>query len=92
MENKIKEIMASVFGVEVSKINEDTSPDTLEEWDSLKHMNLVVALEEEFNIEFEGDEIAELLNFKLFIITIKDKISEKSDTEIFRKKSPTTAT
>ena len=44
-EQKLKEIIASVFKVDASSINNETSPDTIENWDSLNHLNLVLALE-----------------------------------------------
>ena len=49
MEQRIKNVMASIFKVDISEIDENISPDTLENWDSLGHMNLIVALEEEFD-------------------------------------------
>jgi acyl carrier protein len=73
MEEKIKNIMASVFKCDVSEIDENASPDTIEHWDSLGHMNLVVALEEEFNFTFQEDEIVDMLNYKLICITVKSK-------------------
>jgi acyl carrier protein len=73
MVDKIKEIMASVFKCEKSDIDENSSPDTIEKWDSLGHMNLVVALEEEFGVVFSEDETVEMLNFKLVEETLKGK-------------------
>lgn len=74
MENRIKKVMSAVFDVPIEEINDESSPDTIESWDSLKHMNLVVALEEEFEIKFEDDEIVELLNYSLICSIIKDKL------------------
>ena len=65
MEDRIKYVMSTVFEIPVEQIKDDSSPDTIESWDSLKHMNLVVALEEEFEIEFMDDEIIEMMNYKL---------------------------
>jgi acyl carrier protein len=76
MEEKIKEIIATVFNENIANIGEDASQDTIEGWDSLNHMNLVVMLEEEFEIEFDDDEISELLNFKLISHIIKQKINQ----------------
>ena len=73
MEEKIKEIIADVFGIDKESINEKTTPDTIETWDSLRHMNLVVAFEEEFEIEFDDDEIGELLNLKNIVEVITKK-------------------
>ena len=74
MENRIKNVIAVVFDLTTEKIQEDSSPDSIDNWDSLGHMNLVVALEEEFDVVIEDDEIAEMLNFALIKEIIKDKI------------------
>ena len=71
--DRIKSVMSNVFALSVEKINDDASQDSLEAWDSLKHMNLIVALEEEFGIEFDEDDIGELLNYKLIKIIILEK-------------------
>jgi acyl carrier protein len=57
--------MSSVFEIPIDKITNDSSQDTIESWDSLKHMNLIVSLEEEFEIELTDDEILEMINYKL---------------------------
>ena len=64
-EIKIKEIMSVVFGVDVALISDNASPDNIPEWESLSHMNLIVALEEAFDIEFTDDQMVEILNYKL---------------------------
>jgi acyl carrier protein len=74
MENRIKNVMSAVFEISIKDINEDSSPDSIDNWDSLNLMNLVVSLEEEFDIEFDDDEIAEMLNFKLIVEIIKEKV------------------
>ena len=73
MSDRIKDTMAAVFELSVNDITDETSPDTVQLWDSLKHMQLVVALEEEFGIRLEDEEIVEMLNYSL----IKHIISEK---------------
>lgn len=74
MEEKIKNTMASVFNRDVFQIDENASPDTIDKWDSLGHMNLIVALEEEFGVTFTDDEIPEMLNYKLIHATLKTKV------------------
>jgi len=74
MENRIKNVMAAVFGISIEDINEESSPDSIDNWDSLNLMNLVVSLEEEFDIEFDDDEIVEMLNFKLIVEIMKEKV------------------
>jgi acyl carrier protein len=73
---RIKSVMGVVFEVDSSTIDDDATPGSIETWDSIRHMNLIVALEEEFNIMFSDDEITDLISFKL----IESIISNKSDT------------
>ena len=63
IEDRIKDVMSAVFEIPVNEINDDSSPDTIESWESLKHMNLIIALEEEFNIQLTDDEILDMVNF-----------------------------
>ena len=72
IEQRIMNIMMTVFEIPDKEINEESSPDTIESWDSLKHMNLVIALEEEFDFEFSDSETVELLSFKLIIAILKE--------------------
>ena len=44
-EDTLKDVMATVLGITADSINGDTSMDTVEAWDSIKHMNLVLAIE-----------------------------------------------
>jgi acyl carrier protein len=74
MEEKLKKVFSEVFDIAVSEINDESSPDNIEEWDSLNHSNLIMALEQEFNVSFTPDEMIELLNFELVKIVLKEKI------------------
>ncbi|MBF0236069.1 MAG: acyl carrier protein [SAR324 cluster bacterium] len=76
MEQQIKEVLSKVFGVDLTEIDENTSSDTLENWDSLRQMNLVVALEEEFEVEFTDEQILEMLSFKLIVHIIKEALEQ----------------
>ena len=63
--NKIKLIMTLVFNIKKNEIKKNSSPDTIEVWDSIKHMNLIIALEEEFKVNFSNKEIGEMINFEM---------------------------
>ena len=73
MEERIKNVIKAVFEIPIEQIKDDSSPDTIESWDSLKHMNMVVALEEEFQVEFTDDEILEMMNYPLIVEVVKNK-------------------
>jgi acyl carrier protein len=53
----VASVFSQVLGVPVESIVDETSPDNTPKWDSLSAMNLVVALEEAFNIRFSTKEI-----------------------------------
>jgi len=74
LEVRVKKVISQVFNVPAESINENTSPDTLKKWDSLGHMNLVIALEEEFGITLSEQQIIEILNYPLIVHTIKEAV------------------
>jgi acyl carrier protein len=74
IEERVKNVMSVVFEVPIRQIKDNASPDEIESWDSLKHMNLVIALEEEFDCEFTDSEAVELLNYQLILVTIKEYV------------------
>ena len=45
-------------------------------WDSLKHMNLITALEDEFDIRFDDDEIIALMRYSMIVATVSGKVSD----------------
>ena len=71
-DQKLKEVLARVLDVDVAEITEASSKDTLERWDSLRHMNLIMAIEEEFGVELSGDEVADSVNYQLIRIALKE--------------------
>ena len=71
-ENKLKSVIATVLNIDESRINEDSSIDTIEEWDSLRHMNLVLAIEEEFGVSIPDEEAAEITSYKLIKIVLEE--------------------
>jgi acyl carrier protein len=77
MKKKLTSIMASIFEVDPSVINENTSPDSLETWDSINHMNLIQALEEQFEVNFSDKEVVDMMNFKVVELILKEKLPAK---------------
>lgn len=59
---RVERIVAEVFGIPVESIALESSPETIEGWDSMGHLNLVLALEQEFHVQFSPDEIEKMLN------------------------------
>ena len=60
MSEKLYQIISRVFNVDKNRINDETSPENLEEWDSFNFYVLLDELENEFNIKFDLDETLEI--------------------------------
>ena len=73
IEQRIRNVMSAVFQISADETNEDSSSDTITSWDSLKHFNMIMALEEEFDIEFGSEEIVDLLDFKRIKLIVLKK-------------------
>jgi acyl carrier protein len=59
---KIKEIFHNVLGIDKKLVNDNLSYQEYEKWDSLKHLQLVSAMEKRFNIELDTDDIIAMEN------------------------------
>jgi acyl carrier protein len=73
MEQRVLAVMSVVFNLKADQIPENAAPGVLKQWDSLKHMNLVLALEDEFGFRFADDELTDLLSLKLVLKIVSDK-------------------
>lgn len=71
MEEKIKTVMSEILGIEVADILPETSPDNVIDWDSLRHMQLILALEEDLDIEIPDEMIEKMLSFADILRAIK---------------------
>jgi acyl carrier protein len=60
MADALVQLFAEVLEVDPAKLNDDSSPDTVQQWDSLAAMKLVAALEEKFNIRLSTREIMKM--------------------------------
>ena len=57
---KVDKIFKILFKISQEKIYDDATMNDIPGWDSLTHMDLIAAIEEEFAIVLDGDEIAEM--------------------------------
>ena len=64
MSKKLYDIISKVFSVQISEINDESSPETIESWDSFNGLILVDELESNFNIKFSVSEIIDVKNVK----------------------------
>lgn len=69
---RVLQVVSQVMNVPENSLDGDSSPDTISEWDSLKHINLVLSLEEEFGVQFSDEQTLELQNVDLIVLTVSE--------------------
>ncbi|MEE9372616.1 MAG: acyl carrier protein [Saprospiraceae bacterium] len=75
-EKTLKDLMALVFKAEKLQIDVDSSIDNIDNWDSITHLNLIIALEEEFDVSIPDDDVGNMINYKI-ILHIITELKEK---------------
>ncbi len=77
-ETKLKSVIATVLEIEPTKIDQNSSMDTIEAWDSIKHLDLIISLEEEFGVSVPDEEAGDLTSYALIKLVIKELIEAKA--------------
>ncbi|MBF0429597.1 MAG: acyl carrier protein [Magnetococcales bacterium] len=78
MEQQIKQLMADILNLNPNTINESTSMDSVDTWDSFNHLNLCLAMEQAFGITLEVAEIEAITSFRDICQTIQKKALGRS--------------
>ncbi len=58
----LNEVFRDVFDDEEITVNDETTANDIEDWDSLEHLNLVVAVERKFGVKFNMGEVNTMKN------------------------------
>ncbi len=59
---QVRSIASDIFGIPADKITAESSPETIENWDSMQHLNLVLAVEEKFGVQLDPEDIERMKN------------------------------
>ena len=59
---KLDEVFLDVFDDDTIHVNDDTTANDIEDWDSLEHINLIVAVEKKFGMKFNMGEVNTMKN------------------------------
>jgi acyl carrier protein len=73
---RIQYIAADIFSLSANQITSTSSSETVEQWDSLQHLNLILALEEEFGVQFTPRDIENMLDIEAIISIIQEKLPD----------------
>lgn len=59
---RLNEVFRNMFDDDSIELNDNTTSDDIEDWDSLEHINLLVSVEQEFNMKFNMNEVTNMKN------------------------------
>ena len=71
--DRVRNIAADVLQLPPSQISEQSSSQNITTWDSVHHLNLVLALEQEFNLQFEPEEIDQMNSIQQILAVLGGK-------------------
>lgn len=71
---KLNEVFRDVFDDEDITVTETTTADDIEDWDSLEHINLLAAVEQEFGMKFNMGQVVSMKNVGEMAEIIMSKI------------------
>ena len=78
--DQVRQIVADVLNVPLDTVSETSSAETLENWDSLQHLNLVLALEQSSGVEFTPEEIEQMLSVASITTLMEKKLPRNGHT------------
>jgi acyl carrier protein len=74
-EDQLKAVIGAMLDIDPAVIDIRTSTDSVPQWDSVRHMNLIIALEESFGISIPDDEVATLTSYAIIKATVEEQLA-----------------
>ena len=72
---KLDQIMSEVFRMSVEELKDEYTMKNIENWDSLKHMDLILSIEKGLDIQLSMDDILKMKDIKTIRKIVKEKLS-----------------
>ena len=74
MNSELDKIFIETLKLDPNGLQDELTMGQVESWDSLQHMDLIVAIEEHFGIMFSGDEIVDMVSVGAIRRLVADKV------------------
>ena len=71
---QVRQVASDVLSVPTDRISADSSPETIETWDSIQHLNLVLALEEKFGLQLSPEEMEQMRSIGQISAMLESKL------------------
>ncbi len=72
---RLNNVFRDIFDDETIEVNANTTSSDIEDWDSLEHINLIVAIEQEFGMKFNMNEVTTMKNVGEMVEIIKSRMN-----------------
>ena len=72
---KVRGITGDILEVSLDQITPQSSSENIETWDSVHHLNLILAFEQEFGIQLEPEEIDQMNNVERITTILAQKLN-----------------
>ncbi len=79
MIERVRKIISEFLEVSTAEIGDDFSPEHTSTWTSVKHMEIIMTLEAEYDIRFDAEEIPKMIGFRTLCDRIQAKVSGKGN-------------
>lgn len=80
LQQRVRDVIAAIFSIEESEIGPECSIETVDRWDSLQHVNLMMSLEQEFGIRIDVEDAVEMTSFPAVCETIARYVGKDNDS------------
>ena len=74
VDRRVRSVLVEVFGLDPDTVGPDTSTDTVEAWDSLQHLTVVLSIEEEFGIHLDDEDTVAAVSYPLITTIVRDRL------------------
>lgn len=71
---RVRQVVSDVFAVPLEKVDANSSPDTIEGWDSMQQLNVVLAVEDKFNLQFTPEEMELMRSVKQIVTIVESRV------------------
>ncbi len=75
--DKLDSLFCLIFKISKSKNKKNLNHKNVKRWDSLNHLNLILAIESKFNIRIMPEESIDLMSYKKILTFLKKKEGSK---------------
>ena len=81
IETRLRTILAGLMRIDICSLGPNASTDTIDTWDSLNHMKLILALEEEFSLVFNEAQIEDMTSLSKISAVVTSYLKEPNDPD-----------